>query len=447
MPPLKPRRHPSSARRLPALTLVAVVLAACLPSASPTPAATTGAPGPASPTTAASRSPASGGPGTPRPDGSASSTPGPSPAGTAIDAAGIGLSLELVVGGLAAPLLVTNAGDGSGRLFVVEQAGRIRVVRDGRLLEQPFLDLSGRISSGGERGLLGLAFHPRFPSDPRFFVDYTDPDGNTVVSSFSVPGLDPSADAADPRSERVLLRIRQPYPNHNGGGLAFGPDGDLWIGTGDGGSAGDPEGNGQRTDTLLGKLLRIDADHPAGGRAYGIPAGNPFAGGGGAPEIWAYGLRNPWRFSFDPATGDLWIGDVGQGRYEEIDRTAAGTPPPVDYGWNRMEGSHCFAPADGCATTGLTLPVAEYGHDQGCAVTGGHVARGPGAGSLAGVYIFGDFCSGRIWGLAASRPGHQEPILLLESGRAISSFGEDEVGGSYLADLARGEVLRLVARP
>ncbi len=436
------RRRVTATRSLAAFAVVAVALAACLPGV-PAPSRGAGDPGTASPAAGASSRRGTAGP------GASATTAGPGVSATTagVDAARIGLALDVVVGGLAAPLLVTNAGDGSGRLFVVEQAGRVRVVRDGRLLERPFLDLSGRISAGGERGLLGIAFHPRFPSDPRLFVDYTDPDGNTVVSSFSSAGGDPTADAADPGSERVLLRIHQPYPNHNGGGLAFGPDGDLWIATGDGGSGGDPEGNGQRTDTLLGKLLRIDVDHPAGGRAYGIPAGNPFAAGGGDQEIWAYGLRNPWRFSFDRATGDLWIGDVGQDRYEEIDRTQAGAAPPVDYGWNRMEGSHCFVPADGCDATGLTLPLAEYGHDLGCAVTGGLVARGAGAGSLGGVYVFGDFCSGRIWGLSAGGPDRQEPILLLESGRAISSFGWDEAGNVMLTDLARGEVLRLVARP
>ena len=378
------------------------------------------------------------------PSANPSSTPAPTPVGSPVDPAAIRLRAEVVTGGLASPLLVTNAGDGSGRLFVVEQAGRIRIVRDGRLVGEPFLDIAGRISSGGERGLLGLAFHPGFPDDPRFFVDYTDRDGNTVVSSFTVAGgLGSTADRADAGSERILLRVVQPFPNHNGGGLAFGPDGELYVGTGDGGSGGDPEGNGQRLDTLLGKLLRIDVDAPSGGRPYGIPADSPFAAGGGLPEIWAYGLRNPWRFSFDSATGDLWIGDVGQDRYEEIDRTRAGTPAPVDYGWNRMEATHCFDPGSGCDRTGLALPIAEYGHDAGCAVTGGYVARGSEAGPLVGVYLFGDFCTGRIWGLDANGPDRQEPVLLLESGRSISSFGEDESGAILLTDLARGELVRL----
>jgi glucose/arabinose dehydrogenase len=357
--------------------------------------------------------------------------------------------LVRIVGGLAAPTYATNAGDGSGRIFVLEQAGRIRVVEDGHLRPQPFLDLSGRISSGGERGLLGLAFHPGFPRDPRLFVDYTDPAGNTVVASFTATSG--SAGVADPSSERVLLHIDQPFPNHNGGQLAFGPDGLLYIGMGDGGSGGDPYGNGQRTDTPLGKILRIDVDRTAGGRAYAIPADNPFASGrdaagrAGLPEIWAFGLRNPWRFSFDASSGSLWIGDVGQDRWEEVDRIPAGTPPPVNLGWNVMEGTHCYKPAEACRTAGLWSPLAEYGHDQGCAVTGGYVARGATAGSLAGRYVFGDYCSGTIWTLDAAGPDRQEPGLLLRSGRTISSFGSDEAGGILVCDLAGGELLRLVS--
>ncbi len=434
------RRHPARAggrSGAPVLLSVAflVALGACSPSPEPSAPASTGAPsGTVPPAASGSASPAP-------PADLPSGAPGP----IGVDAKAISLGLRVVAGGLAAPLFVTSAGDGSGRLFVVEQGGRIRVIGpDGRLQPAAFLDISGRISSGGERGLLGLAFHPRFPADPRFFVDYTDPNGDTVVSSFTVPRGPGPADAAEPGSERVLLRIHQPYPNHNGGSLAFGPDGDLYIGTGDGGSGGDPQGNGQRLDTLLGKLLRIDVDSASGGRPYGIPAGNPFASGGGDPEIWAYGLRNPWRFSFDRLTGDLWIGDVGQASWEEVDHTRRGTSPPVDYGWNRMEGSHCYPPGQACDPAGLTLPLAEYGHDQGCAVTGGYVARSASAGALAGVYVFGDFCSGRIWGLAAAGPDRQDPVLLLDSGRSISSFGEDETGGLLMTDLARGELVRLV---
>lgn len=444
-------RHPSAGWRRSGAALATAALLALGACSSTPPTVTPSQAGPASSPTSSGSPPAAAS----AAPTSISASAGPSAAGSTgtpvgerrVDAGAIGLGLRVVATGLAAPLLVANAGDGSGRLFVVEQEGRVRIVsRDGHLLERPFLDISDRISSGGERGLLGLAFHPGFPADPRFFVDYTDRDGNTVVSSFEVPAGAGPGDGADGASERVLLRIRQPYPNHNGGGLAFGPDGYLYIAAGDGGSGGDPQGNGQRLDTLLGKLLRIDVDRASGGRSYAIPADNPFARGGGEPEIWAYGLRNPWRFSFDRATGALWIGDVGQDSWEEVDRTPRATTPPIDYGWNRMEGFHCFSPAAGCDASGLTLPLAEYGHDQGCAVTGGYVDRGASAGALAGVYVFGDFCSGRIWGLASGGPDRQEPVLLLSSGRSISSFGEDEAGDLLFTDLAAGEVVRLVSR-
>ena len=368
--------------------------------------------------------------------------PAPPPAPATPPAPGAAVALELMAEGLASPLFAAHAGDGSGRLFVLEQAGRVRVVRDGRLLPVPFLDIAGRVSSGGERGLLGLAFAPTFAVDGRFFVDYTDPDGDTVVSEFRA--ADPAADRADATSERVLLQIDQPFPNHNGGALATGPDALLWIATGDGGSGGDPLGNGQRLDTLLGKLLRIDP-RPVAGAAYGIPAGNPFVGRAGAlGEIWASGLRNPWRFSFDRASGDLWIGDVGQNTIEEVDRWPAGAPAGPNFGWNTMEANACFKPGEGCDPAGLVLPVAEYGHDLGCSITGGYVYRGSALPSLAGTYLYADYCSGTIWGLdaAATRPA---PRILLEAGLAIASFGEDEAGELYVVDLAGGRVFRVTA--
>ena len=416
-----------------------VVLAACA-IAGPTPGAsipvvrrTTSTPGPTVRASAVAR------PGT-------TSTVRPSPSGPpSTPAAGWdppALALAPVVEGLESPLFVGHAGDGSGRLFVLEQAGRIRIVRDGQLLARPFLDIAGRISAGGERGLLGLAFSPAYRDDGRFFVDYTDPDGDTVIAEYRVSGSDP--DRADMASERLILRIDQPYPNHNGGGLAFGPDGLLWIGMGDGGSGGDPEGRGQRLDTLLGKLLRIDPD-PAGDAPYSVPADNPFVGRDGArPEIWATGLRNPWRFSFDRMNGDVWIGDVGQGKWEEVDVLRAGTASGANLGWNVMEGSHCFEPADGCPTGSLLLPVAEYDHGQGCAVTGGHAYRGPSIPGLVGTYLFGDYCSGTIWGIGAAGDGPRELRRLAETGATIASFGEDEAGEVYLADLAGGAVLRVV---
>lgn len=393
------------------------------------PSAPGGGPVPtASPTDAPTATP-------PPPATSPASTPvAPPPPATAI-------GLELVVEGLASPLFAGHAGDGSRRLFVLEQDGRVRVVRDGRLVQAAYLDISDRVGAGGERGLLGIAFAPSFATDGRLFVDYTDRNGDTVVSEFRAP--DPAADHADPGSERVLLRIHQPFANHNGGALATGPDGLLWIATGDGGSGGDPLGNGQRLDTFLGKLLRIDP-RPAQGAPYGIPSDNPFVGRADArSEIWAYGLRNPWRFSFDRATDDLWIADVGQGALEEVDRWPAGSPAGPNFGWRLMEASACFDPAEGCDAAGLVLPVAAYGHDLGCSITGGYVYRGAAVPGLAGTYLFADYCSGTIWGLAAAdeRP---TPRVLIESGLSVASFGEDEAGELCIVDLAGGRLFRVV---
>jgi glucose/arabinose dehydrogenase len=355
------------------------------------------------------------------------------------------VDLVAAVTGLDKPLDVTHAGDGSGRLFVAEQAGRIRIVKDGTLVDRPFLDIRDRIASGGERGLLGVAFHPDYPTDPRFFVDYTDRDGNTVVSTFRVSSADP--DVADPAAETVLLEIAQPFANHNGGAVAFGPDGMLYIAMGDGGSAGDPAGNGQRLDTLLAKILRIDVDRPAGGsERYTVPADNPFVTTAGArPEIFLTGLRNPWRMRFDRATGDLWIGDVGQGAWEEIDVQRSGTAGGTNFGWNKLEGTHCFEPTTGCEDSSLAPPATDYGHDLGCTVIGGNVYRGTEQAALVGGYLFGDYCSGRIWAIDPAVDGYQSPVQVAESGISLSAFGEDEAGELYAADISGDAILRIVA--
>ena len=417
---------------------VASLLVGCSPAVVPTrpPAPSTTAASPAPSATATSSSSSS-----PSPTASAA-------VGGAFDPTKLSIRLEPVVGGLSSPLAVVNAGDGSGRLFVVEQSGRIRIVRDGVLVDPPFLDIRRRILSGGERGLLGLAFAPDFPTDPRLFVNYTDLNGNTVVSSFSVPAATP--DQADSRSERILLQIDQPFPNHNGGDVDFGPDGDLYIATGDGGSGGDPLGNGQSLTTLLGKLLRIRPGAADGsGPAYTIPPSNPFANDPSArPEIRAYGLRNPWRFSFDRVTGDLWIGDVGQDAWEEVDVIRATDPVATapNFGWNVMEGRHCYGAAS-CSQDGLALPVAEYGHGLGCAIVGGYVGRDPDQPALNGGYLFADECSGNMWVVDAARPAAHDPVLVLKSGKPISSFGQDEAGRLYVTDLAAGELLRIVSTP
>ena len=358
--------------------------------------------------------------------------------GVEFDPASVDLELEPVAEGLDSPLGVTHAGDGSGRLFIVEQTGAIRVMRDGEILEEPFLDVGGLIVAGGEQGLLGLAFHPDYARNGRFFVDYTDVNGDTVVAEYTVSD-DP--DRADEDSARTLLQVDQPFSNHNGGQLDFGPDGYLYIALGDGGSAGDPDGNGQNTGVLLGKLLRLDLDS---GDPYGIPPDNPFANGGGEPEIWAYGLRNPWRFSFDSKTDDLWIADVGQGEFEEINRRPAAAGG-LNYGWDQMEGLECYEGGD-CDPAGKIVPISGYDHDLGCSVTGGYVYRGKDFPELRGGYVFGDYCSGVIWAIDATEGEFTEPVELMSSGLSISSFGLDEVGELYLTDLAGGQLLQVVSR-
>ncbi len=349
-------------------------------------------------------------------------------------------ALRKIVSGLDEPVDLKHAGDGSGRLFVVEQSGRIRILRDGALLLEPFLDLRALITDrGNEQGLLGLAFHPDYAANGQFFVNYTDVNGDTMVARYSV-SADP--DRADPASAKVILQVAQPFANHNGGDLVFGPDGYLYIGLGDGGSGGDPQGNGQNLNALLGKMLRIDVD---GGDPYAIPPDNPFVGRTDArPEIWAYGLRNPWRYAFDRATGDLYIGDVGQNAYEEIDFQPASSRGGENYGWNFMEGTHPF---EGRAPEGLTSPITDYAQSEGgCSVTGGYVYRGPSLPELNGVYLFGDYCSGNIWALYRAVSGW-ERIKVLDAFFTISSFGEDEAGELYLLDHGGGAVYQLVAAP
>jgi glucose/arabinose dehydrogenase len=354
------------------------------------------------------------------------------------------LRIELVASGLVAPVGITSAADGSGRLFVNEQGGAVRVIgADGTIEPEPFVDLANRLRTGGERGLLGLAFHPDFVANRRLFVHYSRAsDGATVVSELRADADGRHVDAA---TERVLLTVTQPFANHNGGQIAFGPDGYLYIGLGDGGSGGDPFGNAQNRDVLLGKILRIDVDETSPERGYGIPPTNPFAAGGvepgaGAPEIWAYGLRNPWRFSFDPEGGDLYIGDVGQGRWEEIDRQPGDSRGGENYGWNVMEGRHCYE--TDCDQAGYVKPIAEYSHDLGCSVSGGYVYRGSLYPSLAGIYVFGDYCSGTIFTLNVDE-GTITPKPVLESGLRIGSFGRDERGELYVADIAGGAIYRL----
>lgn len=337
-------------------------------------------------------------------------------------------SWNLVTDGYAQPLLVTHAGDGSGRLFVVEQQGMILVVENGQRLATPFLDIRYEVGSeGNEQGLLGLAFHPDYENNGYFYVNYTGLGGNTVISRFQVTD-DPNV--VDALTEAPMLYIAQPYANHNGGHVEFGPDGYLYIGSGDGGSGGDPQNNGQSLETLLGKMLRIDVnvDGP-----YGVPSDNPFASGGGLSEIWAYGLRNPWRFSFDAATGDLYIADVGQGEWEEIHMLPAGTGNGANLGWRFYEGTH---PYEGTPPQGLELdfPVAEYDHSSRCSITGGYVYRGAQAAEWNGIYFYGDFCSGEVMGMYQAADGNWSTQVLWDTAALITSFGVDEAGELYLVD-------------
>lgn len=343
-----------------------------------------------------------------------------------------------VVSGLQRPVDIADLKD--GRMLVLEQPGLIRVVQNNNLLPDPFLDIQDRVgSSGNEQGLLGIALHPQFSQNGFFYVNYTDKKGDTSISRFSVATNDPNR--ADPNSEKVLLKVDQPYANHNGGVMVFGPDGFLYLGLGDGGSAGDPKGNAQSLDTLLGKILRIDVNN---GDPYANPADNPFANGGGKPEIWAYGLRNPWRFSFDRLTGDLYIADVGQNQWEEIDVLPAGTPGGQNLGWDYREGAHDYEGGPPAGTNlKLVEPVFEYSHSEGCSVTGGFVYRGQNLPEFRGVYLFADYCSGQMWGLLRGADGSYKSQLLFQTGMNITSFGQDGSGELYIADQKSGGIYRL----
>jgi glucose/arabinose dehydrogenase len=354
----------------------------------------------------------------------------------AFDPGSFALGLEEVASGFDQPVQVVDPGDGSGRLFVVEQGGQVEIVADGSALPDPFLDISDRVSRGYEQGLLSLAFHPAFAENGVFFLYNTDEAGDTRVERWQVSGEDPNR--ADPDSAELIFSVDQPYPNHNGGLLLFGPDGYLYIGLGDGGSGGDPEGHGQNTDTTLGAILRVNVDEAPEGATYGIPEDNPFASGGGAPEIWVWGLRNPWRFSFDRETGDLLIGDVGQGRWEEISRFPADGDGSRNFGWNVMEGPECYRAAD-CDQSGFAAPVFAYDHGTGgCSVTGGYVYRGRDVPELRGVYLLADYCSGQVWAIWPNGEDEWGSVGPVDTGLAVTSFGEDGAGELYVVDHGGG---------
>ncbi|WP_197534075.1 PQQ-dependent sugar dehydrogenase [Anaerolinea thermophila] len=446
-------------RLFPLILLLGVLLAACSPQATPSPQPpTTTAPAPSAPETPTLYAPpaASNAGGTvPTLEGyqpPAETTPVPTseaaypaPGGNTVSSVTAfpdpaQFTWVQAAAGFQRPLDLADLSADGSRLLVLEQRGVIALVENGARRETPFLDIVERVgSSGNEQGLLGIALHPRFNENGFFYVNYTDRKGDTVIARFTANA---ERTAADPASEYVLLRVDQPAANHNGGGLTFGRDGYLYIGLGDGGQGGDPWGNAQSLKTHLGKLLRISVD---GGEPYAIPANNPFADGQkGLAEIWAYGLRNPWRFSFDRLTGDLYIGDVGQNLYEEIDFLPAGSPGGANFGWDYREGLHPYEgtpPADAV----FVEPVAEYAHPVGCSVTGGFVYRGAALPEFQGVYLYADYCTGKVWGLLRQADGTWKSQELFQlGGVSVSSFGQDALGEVYITDHQNGALLKLV---
>ena len=383
-----------------------------------------------------------------RPAGSRPATPAttPAPPPPPVGLSDLALTLQPAYSGFAKPLYVAGAGDGSGRLFVVEQGGLIKAVDRGAVQATPYLDVSALVSLGSERGLLGLAFSPGFRRDGRIYIDYTDVNGDTVIARYTT--AQPASDAPAWKSAEIILSIKQPYANHNGGCLQFGPDGMLYIGMGDGGSSGDPGNRAQNKSELLGKLLRIDVSKADRGRGYAIPPDNPFVSDPGArPEVWMYGLRNPWRFSFDASTGALWIADVGQDAWEEVDFAAPGQKG-TNWGWHLWEGDHPYPPGAKRARDGFAFPLVDYPHPSGESITGGYVYRGRDFPALAGTYLYADFVKGWVAGIrvtaadgsALTAPQSQR---LMSSAPRIASFGVDDRGELYATDYDAGAVLRV----
>jgi len=352
------------------------------------------------------------------------------------------VALTAVVSGLTSPVDLEMPDDNSGRFFVVEQPGRIKIIANGAVMATPFLDISSQVNfDGAEQGSLGVAFHPNYAATPKFYVNFDrkTPGGQeTVIAQFSASSA--NSNQIDPATEVDLIIQPQPFTNHKAGQMVFGLDGLLYFGLGDGGNGGDPLGNGQNLGTLLGKMMRIDVDHTSPGKQYAIPSDNPFVGRGGLPEIFAFGFRNPWRFSVDRPGQRIFVADVGQNNFEEIDILQKG----ANFGWNIMEGTHCFSPPSGCNMTGLTLPIFDYSHADGTAVIGGYVYHGTAIPSLQGTYVFGDL-TGPVWNLVEGPPGTWTRNTLMSTGRQISSFGQDASGELYLVDLS-GSVLKLVAQ-
>jgi glucose/arabinose dehydrogenase len=366
---------------------------------------------------------------------------------------GTALTTERVASGLTEPLFVTFAPGDSLRIFILEQPGRVKILKNGTLLPQSFLDISSEVSGDFEQGLLGMAFSPDFQSSGEFYIDYTDTEGDVQVERWSVSATNP--DSADENSRETIISVFEPEPNHNGGMITFGPDGYFYIALGDGGGSGDQHGtigNGQDSTNALGTILRLDVS--VGGPGYAIPPDNPFVGRSGLDEIWAYGLRNPWRFSFDRETGDLYIADVGQGAYEEVNFQPASSAGGENYGWRRKEATHCFLPPSGCEQPGLTDPITEYDHDlNDRSISGGYVYRGCAIPDLRGTYFYADFISGRIWSVRYDGTTKTDSTVRTteldppgsQTITRVSSFGEDAYGELYICDHFDGEVYKIIA--
>ena len=365
--------------------------------------------------------------------------PSPTPTATPRVATAVTtIQLEQIASGYTRPTFITHAFD--DRLFIVEERGLVTIIQNGGRLPTPFLDIQDRVNNqANEQGLFTLVFHPDYTENGYFFINYTRADGSSVISRMSVSD-DPNR--GNPASELVMLVIGQPYNNHNGGQMHFGPDGYLYIGMGDGGAAGDPLNHGQDATTLLGSMLRIDVNSDSE-RGYAIPPDNPYLDIEERPnEIWGIGLRNPWRFSFDRLTGDLYVADVGQNAWEEIHLIPAGTPGGINFGWNIMEGRQCFRGSD-CNQTGLDMPIWDYDHSNGCSITGGYIYRGEAHPELWGNYFFSDYCTGHIWALVPQADGEPIVNLVLQTSLGPASFGEDANGEVYISDHRGGGIYRL----
>ncbi len=362
---------------------------------------------------------------------SAVTTPEAAPAPAPGDA---DVALSFRVGGLARPVQVVSAKDDSGRLFIVQQGGKIRIYVNGALRSTPFLDITSTVSNGYEQGLLGLAFHPNFKTNRKLYVYFTNNDDDIVVREYKTKLS--NKNVVDPSTSRRIILIPHPYENHNGGTVAFGPDGYLYFGTGDGGDRDDPAERAQNVNSRLGKMLRIDVNGTTSTTPYRIPSSNPYLGITGLNEIWQIGLRNPYRFSFDRANGNMWIADVGQDALEEVDRaveTASGAGRKVNWGWDVLEGNLCHEPSSGCSTSGKTGPLLTYGQAAGrCAVTGGYVYRGSAIPALVGGYVFADYCSGELWVVDSAASAPAPKTLLLDTSHQISGFGENQAGEIYV---------------